>query len=158
MIYTIFQVYSIVFQLYIHIHTYIFFLDNFPFRLLHNVEYSSLCSTVGHCWFSKIVFYVSIFSITIRNRTHNIMSCHVLLGHFSHTIWSQYLIAVCFVWLVHADVLIVEFHILIFFITCLLVSGWVYFLLLFLYDCPAFKSEIKSRKHSYHFKITGTTM
>ena len=87
------------------------FLDTFPFRLLHNIECSSLCSTEGPCWASKIEFYVSIFSITIQNRTHSIMSCHVLLGHFSHTIWSQYLIGVCFVWLVHADVLIVEYSV-----------------------------------------------
>ena len=104
------------------------FLDTFPFRLLHNVECSSLCSTEGPCWASKIEFYVSIFSITIQNRTHSIMSCHVLLGHFSHTIWSQYLIGVCFVWLVHADVLIVEFHILIFlFLIYLFLAGFIFF-------------------------------
>ena len=36
----------------IHIHVSILFQILFPFRLLHNIEQSSLCYTVGPCWFS----------------------------------------------------------------------------------------------------------
>ena len=30
----------------------------FPFRLLHNIEQSSLCSTVGPCWLS--ISYIAV--------------------------------------------------------------------------------------------------
>ena len=36
----------------IHIHVSILFKILFPFRLLHSIEQSSLCSTVGPCWLS----------------------------------------------------------------------------------------------------------
>ena len=36
----------------IHIHVSILFQILFPFRLLHNIEWSSLCYTVGPCWLS----------------------------------------------------------------------------------------------------------
>ena len=36
----------------IHIHVSIPFQILFPFRLLHNIEQSSLCYTVGPCWLS----------------------------------------------------------------------------------------------------------
>ena len=38
----------------IHIHVYILFQILFPFRLLQNIEQSSLCYTVGPCWLSII--------------------------------------------------------------------------------------------------------
>ena len=38
----------------IHIHVSILFQILFPFRLLQNIEQSSLCSTVGPCWFSLL--------------------------------------------------------------------------------------------------------
>ena len=36
----------------IHIHVSILFQILFPFRLLQNIEQSSLCCTVGPCWLS----------------------------------------------------------------------------------------------------------
>ena len=36
----------------IHIHVSILFQILFPFRLLQSIEQSSLCYTVGPCWFS----------------------------------------------------------------------------------------------------------
>ena len=36
----------------IHIHVSILFQILFPFRLLHNIEQSSQCYTVGPCWLS----------------------------------------------------------------------------------------------------------
>ena len=41
----------------IYIHVSILFQILFPFRLLHNIEQSSLCYTVGPCWLS-ILFYL----------------------------------------------------------------------------------------------------
>ena len=38
----------------IHIHVSILFQILFPFRLLHNIEQSSLCYTVGPCWLSML--------------------------------------------------------------------------------------------------------
>ena len=44
-----------------HIHVSILFQILFPFRLLHNIEQSSLCCTVGPCWLSflNIAVYTS---------------------------------------------------------------------------------------------------
>ena len=39
-------------QLYIYIHVFILFQTSFSFRLLQNIEQSSLCCTVGSCSFS----------------------------------------------------------------------------------------------------------
>ena len=36
----------------VHVHVSILFQILFPVRLLHNIEQSSLCSTVGPCWLS----------------------------------------------------------------------------------------------------------
>ena len=47
-----FEVYSKVIQLYIHVS--ILFQILFPFRLLQNIEQSSLCYTVGPCWLSVL--------------------------------------------------------------------------------------------------------
>ena len=45
------------------IHTYIsFFQILFPYRLLQNIEHSSLCYTVGPCW-------LSILNIVVCQRT-----------------------------------------------------------------------------------------
>ena len=47
-------------ELTLSIHIYIFFIHIyfiFPYSLLQNIEYSSLCYTVGHCWLS-IVYIV----------------------------------------------------------------------------------------------------
>ena len=54
------QVYNKVIQLFTHTHThthtyiyiYILFQAQFPYRLLQNIEYISLCYTVGPCWLS----------------------------------------------------------------------------------------------------------
>ena len=42
----------------IHIHVFILFQILFPFRLLHNIEQSSLYYTVGHCWLSILSMVV----------------------------------------------------------------------------------------------------
>ena len=39
-------------DLVIHIHVSILFQILFPFKLLQNIEQSSLCYTVGPCWLS----------------------------------------------------------------------------------------------------------
>ena len=51
-----FQVYSTVIRLYLCICIYIlFFRFFFLYRLLENIEYSSLCYTVGPFWFSLCI-------------------------------------------------------------------------------------------------------
>ena len=42
----------------LHIHVSILFQILFPFRLLHNIEQSSLCYTVGPCWLSILFIYL----------------------------------------------------------------------------------------------------
>ena len=44
--------------LYLHLHLYILFQILFPYRLLQNIEYSSLCYTVGPCWLSILYIVV----------------------------------------------------------------------------------------------------
>ena len=51
-----FQVYSKVIKLYL----YIFFQTFFPYKLLQNVEYSSLCYTIGPCWLSILYIVVCL--------------------------------------------------------------------------------------------------
>ena len=52
----------------IHVHVSILFQILFPFRLLHNIEQSSLCYTVGPCWLSilNIAAYYHNFYATFR--------------------------------------------------------------------------------------------
>ena len=45
---------------YIYIHTYILFQILFPYRLLQDIEYSSLCYTVGPYWLSILYIVVCI--------------------------------------------------------------------------------------------------
>ena len=52
----------------IHIHVSILFQILFPFRLLQNIEQSSLCYTVGPCWLS--VLNIAIF--TCQSHTPNL--------------------------------------------------------------------------------------
>ena len=42
----------------IHINVPVLFQIIFPFRLLHNIEQSSLCYTVGPCWLSILLIYL----------------------------------------------------------------------------------------------------
>ena len=46
------------------------FLDSFPYRLLQNIEYSSLCYTVGPCW-SLLVTYFTPRSVYTFAREGN---------------------------------------------------------------------------------------
>ena len=45
----------------IHIHVSVLFKILFPFRLLHNIEQSSLCYTVGPCWLSILFMYSCMY-------------------------------------------------------------------------------------------------
>ena len=47
-------------DLVIHVHVSILFQILFPFRLLQNIEQSSLCYTVGPCWLSVLNIVVCI--------------------------------------------------------------------------------------------------
>ena len=49
----------------IHIHVSILFQILFPFRLLQNIEQSSLCYTVGHCW----LYVLNIDVCTCQSQT-----------------------------------------------------------------------------------------
>ena len=49
----------------IHIHVSGFFLILFPFRLLQNIEQSSLCYIVGPCWLSIL----NIAACTCQSQT-----------------------------------------------------------------------------------------
>ena len=49
-----FQVHSKVIQLYIYVYVYILFQILFHYKLLQDIEYSSLCCTVGLCY----LFYI----------------------------------------------------------------------------------------------------
>ena len=46
--------------IYIYIYIHIPFQILFPYRLLQNIEYSSLCSTVGTCWISVLYIVVVV--------------------------------------------------------------------------------------------------
>ena len=46
--------------LYTSMSIYLHFQLLFPYRLLHNIEYSSLCYTVGHCWLTMLCIVVCI--------------------------------------------------------------------------------------------------
>ena len=46
----------------IHTHVSLLFQIIFLFRLLHNIEQSSLCSTVGPCWLSILYIVVCVCS------------------------------------------------------------------------------------------------
>ena len=59
-----FQVYSKVTQLYIYT---LLFQIPFPFRLLQNIEQSSLCYIVGPCW-------LSVFKIVVCTCQHRFSS------------------------------------------------------------------------------------
>ena len=54
-----------------HIHTHT---CSFPYRSLHDIEYSPLCCTVGPCCFLFYVFYVSVQSLS-RVQLCNPMDC-----------------------------------------------------------------------------------
>ena len=47
-----------------HTHTHILFPILFSYRLLQNIEYSSLCCTVGPCCLSILCLVVCIFDLT----------------------------------------------------------------------------------------------
>ena len=49
----------------IHIYVSILFQILFPFKLLHNIEQSSLCYTVGPCWLSIL----NIAACTCQSQT-----------------------------------------------------------------------------------------
>ena len=51
-----FQVYSKVIQLYMY--TYIIFENIFHYRLLQDIDYSSLCYTVKFCYLLQIYFLI----------------------------------------------------------------------------------------------------
>ena len=44
-----------------YIYMYLFFQVLFPYRLLQNIEYSSLCYTIGPCWLS--ILYIFVFAL-----------------------------------------------------------------------------------------------
>ena len=52
----------------IHVHVSTVFEILFPFRLLQNIEQSSLCCTVGSCWLSILKIVVCIY----LSQTHNL--------------------------------------------------------------------------------------
>ena len=65
------------------IHVSILFSNSFPFRLLYNIEQSSLCYTIGPCWLSILFsFFKSLFDV----------------DHFLSLYWIRYNIAsvLCF--------------------------------------------------------------
>ena len=47
----------------IHIHISILFQVLFPFRLLQNIEQSSLCYTVGPCWLSILFYFIYLYKL-----------------------------------------------------------------------------------------------
>ena len=47
--------------IYTHTHTYILFQIIFSYSLLQNIEYSSLCYTVGPCWLS--ILYICVYML-----------------------------------------------------------------------------------------------
>ena len=56
-----FLVYSKVIQLYMYIYIYTYsFSDSFPYILLQNIAYSSLCYIVGSCWLPILYTVVCI--------------------------------------------------------------------------------------------------
>ena len=64
----------------IHIHVSILFQILFPFRLLHSIEQSSLCYTVGPCWLSIL----NIAVCTCQSQTPNLSELTVKEGVYHH--------------------------------------------------------------------------
>ena len=70
---------------------YIFFQIFFSYRLLQNVEFSSLCSTVGLCWLSILDIVVYICSLQkgrallisiLKDLSKRKISCHKRKGYW----------------------------------------------------------------------------
>ena len=57
----------------IHIHVSILFQILFPFRLLQNIEQSSLCYTVGFCWLAILNIVVCV----CQSQTPNLSLPHL---------------------------------------------------------------------------------
>ena len=65
------------------IHVSILFSNSFPFRLLYNIEQSSLCYTVGPCWLSILFsFFKSLFDVD-----HFLSLCWICYNIASFMFW-----------------------------------------------------------------------
>ena len=82
-----FQVYSKVIQS--NIYMYLLFQILFPYKLLHNIEYGSLCYTVGPCSLSGFYTVVClwVYFCFLYNFTCIIL---FLTPHISNIIWYLY--------------------------------------------------------------------
>ena len=47
--------------MYMYMYIYILFQILFPYRLLQNIECSSMCYTVDPCWLSVIYIYIVVY-------------------------------------------------------------------------------------------------
>ena len=68
-------------QLNTHTHTHILFQIHFPYKLLLDIEYSSLFYTVGLCWLS--ILYIIVVYINPRLLIYLLSSLLVTISLFS---------------------------------------------------------------------------
>ena len=85
----------------IHIHVSILFQIRFPFRLLHNIDQSSLCYAVGPCWLSILNIAVCTCQSQTPNTLLNTFKCQhcgtcwvcrseqVWCGHYPYRVYLQ---------------------------------------------------------------------
>ena len=71
--------YSKVIQLYIYIYSILFYIL-FPYSSLQDIEYSSLCYTAGHCWFTYFILHAQFLSLAWLFATPWTVACQASLS------------------------------------------------------------------------------
>ena len=73
--------------MYVYMNTYIYsFSDSFPYSLLHDIQYSSLCYIVGLCWLSSSFIVVCIL-VHSRLLVHpSLLLCLVTIALFPRSV------------------------------------------------------------------------
>ena len=73
----------------IHIHISILFQILFPFRLLQDIEQSSLCYTVGPCWLS-VFKYSSVYLLIPNSQFIPLPPSHLRIGlRRAESLWGK---------------------------------------------------------------------
>ena len=86
-----------------HTRVSILFQILFPFKLLHNIEQSSLCYTVSPCWLSIL----NIVVCTCQSQTANLSLPPETLSSFSKSVSLKQILIECLLCYTHGSILMV---------------------------------------------------